>query len=189
MLFENALCMSSPGIWLLLQYLSPWQPCYLHGPEHPQESHALSAICTSPCCRYDKPLDCLTVLREACGEHAGQGYVFNTFLRELALKCKLDSGHSDFWQGVVGKDITLLTDTEAEGTGVTKEEAQRWLQQHLGIPKVATSQCSDTSKTGIGPKLFQAAYQTAAPCALDAACPSQHEVHVQGFLDVQCCHV
>ena len=99
------------------------------------------------------------MLREACEEHAGQGSVFNTFLKELATKCELESGHSDFWQGVVSMGITLLTETEAEGSGVTKEEAQRWLQQHLGTAKV------DTGKTGTGSELFQAACQTAASCA------------------------
>ena len=103
------------------------------------------------------------MLREACGEHADQGFVFNTFLRDLAEKRGLDSGHSDFWQGVVSKGITLLTETEAENSEVTKEEAQRWLQE-LKVPKVATLQCSDTRKTCTGLMLFQAACQNAASC-------------------------
>eukprot|EP00891_Asterochloris_glomerata_P008203 jgi/Astpho2/8203/fgenesh1_pg.00120_%23_110_t len=85
--------------------------------------------------RYDKPLDCLTVLRGACEEHAGQGDVFNTFLGDLAQNRELDSGHSDFWQGVVSKGITLLAEEEAEGAGISKEEAQCWLQQRLDIAK------------------------------------------------------
>ena len=150
---------------MLLHQLYAWQLCCLCGAEHPHESHALPAYCPSPWCRYDKPLTCLTVLRKACAENIGQGIIFNIFLRELADKRKLDSGHSDFWQGVVSKGITLLAEREAEGSGVTKEEAQRWLQEHSGTAKVATLQCSDTSKTGTGSKLFQAAYQTAASCA------------------------
>ena len=125
------------------------------------------------------------MLRKACKEHAGQGHVFNTFLEKLAEKCKLDSGHSKFWQEVVSKGITLLTEMEAEGAGVTKEEAQRWLQQHLGVAKVATS-AHTQAKRALAQSCLRLLVRL-LHLALGVAPPSQHEVLVLSCLHALVC--
>ena len=128
------------------------------------------------------------MLRGACEEHAGQGDVFNTFLGDLAQNRELDSGHSDFWQGVVSKGITLLAEEEAEGAGISKEEAQCWLQQRLDIAKVAALQCQTQANKALAQSCSRLPVRL-LHSALGAAFPSQHGVLMQALLDVKCCVV
>ncbi|KAK9814489.1 hypothetical protein WJX72_006674 [[Myrmecia] bisecta] len=78
---------------------------------------------------YNKARDCLPPLREACIQH-GQPKAFNDFLHKLAADYEHSRLRADFWKRVHTAGVTLISEDEAAGAGVSKSEALDFLRQH-----------------------------------------------------------
>jgi Ku C terminal domain like len=89
------------------------------------------------CRLYGKALQCIPVLRQAAVDHK-KGQEFNSFLEKLAEEYEHHRKRSAFWKRVVDAGFTLISDDEAEGTGVAKAQALDWLKAHTPGVKVCS---------------------------------------------------
>ncbi|CAD7704307.1 unnamed protein product [Ostreobium quekettii] len=76
---------------------------------------------------YDKALRCLGALREAAVGRS-RAREFNDFMRRLAEESKGDAKLGEAWGMVVASGISLVSNDEAAGAGVTRAEAADFLR-------------------------------------------------------------
>ncbi|KAL3698242.1 hypothetical protein R1sor_012318 [Riccia sorocarpa] len=74
---------------------------------------------------YEKAMACLEALRKGCVVQE-EPSEFNTFLEEIATRCR-GKRQNDFWELVVSKNITLISQEETPDSNVTQEEAAAFL--------------------------------------------------------------
>ncbi|KAJ3077127.1 X-ray repair cross-complementing protein 5, partial [Quaeritorhiza haematococci] len=80
---------------------------------------------------YPKALKCLTALRRVCIAE-GEGDKFNSWLQEfkstLVGATSTAGRHVAFWKEFVVKEgITLISEDESAGSGVSKDESEKFL--------------------------------------------------------------
>jgi len=77
-------------------------------------------------------LECMNALRKTCLEE-DEIHAWNTFLRDLKIKCSSKPGNPTFWNAVqeVGRDLSLISSQEAKKQGgessITENEAGEFL--------------------------------------------------------------
>ncbi|KAJ7541908.1 hypothetical protein O6H91_10G081700 [Diphasiastrum complanatum] len=79
---------------------------------------------------YDKAMACLVALRKGCVIQE-EPLEFNTFLRNLASKCR-GRRLNDFWEQIITKGVTVISKNEAPDSDVTLEEAQTFISGDKG---------------------------------------------------------
>jgi ATP-dependent DNA helicase 2 subunit 2 len=78
---------------------------------------------------YSKALDCINESRKVCIKEAHPDD-WNTMLKHIKITMS-EGSRNDFWVNIKIRNITLITVDECSGTSVTKDEADKFLQDTL----------------------------------------------------------
>ena len=85
---------------------------------------------------YQKALHGLETLRNAAVQH-GRGASFNDTLKDLQTRFQSATQHHSFWQLIMDQQMTLISDEEVPGTGISAAEAEAFLKQHASKAKAS----------------------------------------------------
>ena len=77
---------------------------------------------------YTKALDCLVVLQESCVREQ-EPEIFNEFLKDLK-KTYSNGQHFQFWNSIVEKGITLISQLVHKKSTVTVEQAKEFMNDN-----------------------------------------------------------
>ena len=94
---------------------------------------------------HQKAASAVKALRAAAVLHS-RGASFNTTLQNLQAQFQTSTQHQKFWQLLMERKVTLISDDEASGAGVSAVEAENFLKQHVIGAKASFSQhsCPDS---------------------------------------------
>lgn len=82
----------------------------------------------------------LQALRDAAIQH-GRGKGFNDTLKDLQTQFQGAAQHHTFWQLLMDQQMTLVSDEEAPGAGVSVAEAEDFLKQRASEGKASVAFC------------------------------------------------
>ena len=88
---------------------------------------------------YQKAASAVKAMRAAAVLHS-RGASFNKMLQNLQAQFQSSAQHQKFWQLLVEQRVTLISDDEASGAGVSAAEAENFLKQHITAAKASFSQ-------------------------------------------------
>jgi ATP-dependent DNA helicase 2 subunit 2 len=90
---------------------------------------------------YDKALDCLKIMRQGSVEN-DEPEVFNNYL--LKLKDTFKTGaHSTFYAMIINSEIGLITKEESHKSKISKEEAEKFMNEEKEVVKKDKSKGKD----------------------------------------------
>lgn len=99
-------------------------------------------MCTVTCRNYHKAATALKALRAEAVQHS-RGASFNDTLKELRTLFESSQQHKKFWQLLVDQQVSLVSDDEAPGSGVSAPEAEDFLKHDTSHGQARCSSCID----------------------------------------------
>ena len=88
---------------------------------------------------HQKAASAVKAMRAAAVLHS-RGASFNKTLQDLQAQFQISAQHQKFWQLLMEQKVTLISDDEASGAGVSAAEAENFLKQHISAAKASFSQ-------------------------------------------------
>ena len=88
---------------------------------------------------HQKAASAVKAMRAAAVLHS-RGASFNQTLQDLQAQFQSSAQHQKFWQLLMEQNVTLISDDEASGAGVSAAEAENFLKQHVTSAKASFSQ-------------------------------------------------